>query len=810
MDIAPIYQDIFAQARAALLRGHTPTELAEACTAAFQGAEHAWPAEGADADVPWRLLWALLIREAAVSEIALIMTPMRLEQLAAGETSLEELERDLLDGADFHPVWIEPGDDDGSPLPASWIHAANATREALASSGQDLRLLVARPLADLRGDDAQADALMADASPRLRALLDTGALEHYLSDDSPQGLLERARVLSSLGSEEAALQALQRAEAAGLAPLEAACARAQLLRDMERWEEAAALYDRALALAADPAERARVAFERGLALTGADRVEDALQSYALATQEDPAFADPWRNIAWLHMRLDRPAEALPAALRAVELEPENPSHLLNLALVHSALEDSLQALAVADRAVALYPDLPDTLLLRADLRRGAGDLEGALEDIDTLLLRDEEHTRAREQRADLLVALERWPEAYAEVNALLPLTPRSPDLLARKAQLAAQLGLRAVAIGACLASLRVAHEPSPYTEAAQALLAAFGYAGPATFPLPASPTEEAARRFLQAYPPEEISDASELLTEALEALQYDAPDAAIPVLEELVERFPDCFEGWQLLGEARASLGQHRQALAANDRALQIAPEADSLWASRSGLYAAQGDLHAALSAIDKALDRWPLGPEHHRRRGVWLAELSRPADAIDAYQRALDLQPDDVDTLYNLATLLQTTGATEAAEATFSEALAIEPADVQALLNRGSARLALGREEEAVADWDRATELEPAFPHPWFKRGLLASVQGNPWRALLELSIADLTTPEEWPFAEALQGALEDVISDLLPARTPAPAGELAAFISHLQRLGLEDAVDPLLENLRAVGVTFDAPARA
>ncbi|MCB9916367.1 MAG: tetratricopeptide repeat protein [Planctomycetes bacterium] len=136
-------------------------------------------------------------------------------------------------------------------------------------------------------------------------------------------------------------------------------------------------------------------------------------------------------------------------------------------------------------------------------------------------------------------------------------------------------------------------------------------------------------------------------------------------------------------------------------------------------------ELMAALAADQKPRARdlvdVPPGPvsarlaTYHHLRGALLEELGRVSEAVDSYERALELDPDAAETRVNLGLLLGAVGRTEEGVAQLDRVLAAHPQAEGALRNRAILRQRLGDEEGFAADLRAAQRIAP--------RGLLARV---------------------------------------------------------------------------------------
>lgn len=119
-------------------------------------------------------------------------------------------------------------------------------------------------------------------------------------------------------------------EAPDDAELEEFFAEAEDAEEEGRYDDAAALYQRCLAI--DPKD-AVTAFNRANCLRAAGREVEAAHDYARAIKLDPAFVEAWFNLAGLMTDRGRNEAARRHLVRAIELDPNYADAIFNLAKV---------------------------------------------------------------------------------------------------------------------------------------------------------------------------------------------------------------------------------------------------------------------------------------------------------------------------------------------------------------------------------------------------------------------------------------------------------------------------------------------
>lgn len=170
----------------------------------------------------------------------------------------------------------------------------------------------------------------------------------------------------------------------------------------------------------------------------------------------------------------------------------------------------------------------------------------------------------------------------------------------------------------------------------------------------------------------------------------------------VLERFP---------GNKRALDGM--QALTAPDHPKDYAQGVEAVL----DLYE-QGRLGEALDKIRLLIDFHPGQPDLHNLAGAVLAGVGQPDRAVEAYDRALAIQPDYAEAHANRASALIGLKRYDEALASCDRAIALFPDSAQALSNRGIALKHLGRIEEALESYDKAVRLMPNSAEIHYNRG--------------------------------------------------------------------------------------------
>jgi Tfp pilus assembly protein PilF len=196
-------------------------------------------------------------------------------------------------------------------------------------------------------------------------------------------------------------------------------------------------------------------------------------------------------------------------------------------------------------------------------------------------------------------------------------------------------------------------------------------------------------------------------------------------------------------------------------KALAQAPDSPEVQVNWGRFKAAQQQLDAAERAFRKAVDLDPRHAPAWTNLGDFLyLHRARPADAVAAYRRALELDPALAGTHYALGVALARAGDFSGAERELSEAHRLAPANPRPLLEladllvrqkqldkargvldvlvashpalpaayvaRGDVRLATGDEAGALKDYEQARRADPNAAAPHVRLGLVHQERGR------------------------------------------------------------------------------------
>jgi len=489
--------------------------------------------------------------------------------------------------------------------------------------------------------------------PGEAAVLAALAESHEALGQPALALSYAEQAVAAAPGEPAYLALLARLQAEGAAP-----------------EAAIATYERLVTATDDPEALA----ELGRLQERAGRPADALATYERLLRVAGEDAALRLRMEALHRRLGDEAQALAMLEAAAEAFPDERTLLYRLGLAYRDAGRPADAVAAFERLVAAHPDDAEAVLMLADALEAAGDPARAAEvragrPADSpgerlrraalLYAQAETDPNAAEEARQLLEPFAEDPAAPTEALLMLgPLLfetraydraadvleralaadPRHPDAWAQAAAARLYCGDPARALGTAEEALILFPGQIP-------LLRVKAYAlGKLERPREALAAADAALAILGEEAPERVEDRARLLS--LKALMYTdlgEPAAADAAFEEALALDPDNALVLNNYAYTLAERGERLDAaLAMAERAVATEPGSAYFLDTLGWALFKLGRLDAAAEAIERAIaadDRFPLLYEH---LGDVYAARGDHADARAAWQRALELDPEN------------------------------------------------------------------------------------------------------------------------------------------------------------------------
>ena len=155
-------------------------------------------------------------------------------------------------------------------------------------------------------------------------------------------------------------------------------------------------------------------------------------------------------------------------------------------------------------------------------------------------------------------------------------------------------------------------------------------------------------------------------------------------------------------------------------------------------LFSSLGDLLGSAELYKDALDCYQKAVELDQSnastfvgQGVALGNLERYEEALESFEKAIDLAPESVDAWQNRGAVLRNLERYEEALESCEKALDLDPKSFDAWEERGVALFHLKRYEEALESSKKAIDLAPEYASAWELRGCVLSNLGRDEEAL-------------------------------------------------------------------------------
>lgn len=172
--------------------------------------------------------------------------------------------------------------------------------------------------------------------------------------------------------------------------------------------------------------------------------------------------------------------------------------------------------------------------------------------------------------------------------------------------------------------------------------------------------------------------------------------------------------------------GEREAAMNEMTRALSLDPNSPELLLRVSEMASASGQPARALELVDRALASRP-----HDARGLWLRgaalfNLERPSEALAPLQQACDLDSTNVEFLRTLARVAETLDRLPVIADAWARVVDLDEEDAEGWFQLATAQARLGRFAAADSSLDRSLELNPVRPGAFFLRGLIRESTGE------------------------------------------------------------------------------------
>ncbi len=200
------------------------------------------------------------------------------------------------------------------------------------------------------------------------------------------------------------------------------------------------------------------------------------------------------------------------------------------------------------------------------------------------------------------------------------------------------------------------------------------------------------------------------LQTAAQQLHQGEPAKALELLLPLSRQFDDIADVWQLLALAYKGVGELPAAESAFLKSIALNPQPHVI-TNLANLYRQMGNPASAIERYDEALRLQPNNLPAQVNRGRSLMDLGQFEAAERAFDGVLSMQPEHINARIGLAQALQQQGRQQEAVSQFQQVLQAQPDNSAALNGLGISLKVLGYADDAVAVLQQGAQQSPESP---------------------------------------------------------------------------------------------------
>lgn len=192
-------------------------------------------------------------------------------------------------------------------------------------------------------------------------------------------------------------------------------------------------------------------------------------------------------------------------------------------------------------------------------------------------------------------------------------------------------------------------------------------------------------------------------------------EVVVKVVDDLLKRLqlkPDDKANFHYQrGLANTQLKKIGLAAADFENAIKLSPQHLGAFIARADAHASAGQAAEALEAFNAAVDAFPSNPLVFNNRGMFLQQTGKPQDALIDFTKALERDPNYFYARTNLGFALMESGDPATAENEFTASLKTNPNQPMVYSLRGTSKLEQRKLREAITDYTKVVQLDPRNP---------------------------------------------------------------------------------------------------
>jgi tetratricopeptide (TPR) repeat protein len=184
------------------------------------------------------------------------------------------------------------------------------------------------------------------------------------------------------------------------------------------------------------------------------------------------------------------------------------------------------------------------------------------------------------------------------------------------------------------------------------------------------------------------------------------------------KRSPGYELAWHNLGNCLFARGLFEEAAESYRKASSLNPSRVQNLAGMANAYSKLGKTRRAKAVVDKMFDSGLRDPALHLMAAEILLDLGFYNEAADACRENMRLRGDSPEAMSLLGTAYHESGNFAMAVQSFEKALEMAPNNKEILNNMGYSLFCAGFLDPALAAFDRALAIDPGYKHAWYNKG--------------------------------------------------------------------------------------------
>jgi tetratricopeptide (TPR) repeat protein len=201
---------------------------------------------------------------------------------------------------------------------------------------------------------------------------------------------------------------------------------------------------------------------------------------------------------------------------------------------------------------------------------------------------------------------------------------------------------------------------------------------------------------------------------------------ALDLLRRMSEREQPSSPALVKLAKLEMAFDNHRKATRQINRAIEAEPDNPEAWFIKGYIYEEQNNTEEAIKHYLRAIDKDADFVDPFINLGILYSDRGNDR-AIDYFNGALNISPENVNALYLLAMYYQQQEMFEKAESTYQNIISFNPDYPHSYFNIGYIALVHQEDyEKAIAYMDKAIEVQPAFYQAYYNRGYAHELSGK------------------------------------------------------------------------------------